>query len=193
MMRFVLNRLMGCTFARSAVKMTEIDQDRQQPNAKRWRPRRVLILMLLVLLAAIMPSIFFGFDNWKRDLTTNYAKLDSRSNDPLLRPLAIHGTPEVIADRIQQWVSQQSRWSIESRQQKDSVITMHLTRTSMLMRFTDDVQVQLVAEGDSTRVEAESQSRLGKADFGQNPRNLKELVRGILNGGILEGGIREGG
>ena len=44
------------------------------------------------------------------------------------------------------------------------------------MRFTDDIVVVLRTEGDLTRVQAQSQSRVGKGDLGQNPRNLKELV-----------------
>jgi uncharacterized protein (DUF1499 family) len=60
---------------------------------------------------------------------------------------------------------------------------MKLTRTTPVMRFTDDIDVVLRAEGNSTRVQAESQSRVGKGDLGQNPRNLKELVGYLMQAG----------
>jgi uncharacterized protein (DUF1499 family) len=171
--------IMGCTSAMAAGKMTQRDDSDDNTAAKARRPRRAIILLVLVVLAAIMLNIFAGITDWKRDLTTNFAKLDAQSDDPLLRPLTISDTPENVADRIDQWAAQQPQWSVESRQQKGLVVNMHLTHTSKLLRFTDDVHVQLLPDKIGTRVEAESQSRIGKADFGQNPRNLRELVRGL--------------
>ncbi len=50
------------------------------------RPRRAIIVMVLAAAAAMM-SIFSRIENWKRDFTVNYAKLDPQSSDPQLRPL----------------------------------------------------------------------------------------------------------
>jgi uncharacterized protein (DUF1499 family) len=46
------------------------------------------------------------------------------------------------------------------------------------MRFKDDIWVTL-APGETegtTIVQVRSQSRLGRGDLGQNPRNIKELL-----------------
>lgn len=142
-------------------------------------PRRIIIVLVLAVSAAIMLSIFSRIENWKRDLTTNYAKLDPNSPDPMLRPLTIPSSPDEVADRVEQWVARQPRWSIEAREKTDSAITLHLIHRTTLMRFTDDIHVRLEIDGKQTRVEAESQSRVGKGDLGQNPRNLKELVSGL--------------
>jgi uncharacterized protein (DUF1499 family) len=135
--------------------------------------------MVLVVSAAMMMSIFSRIENWKRDFTVNHAKLDPRSSDPLLRPLVVSQSPGEIAKLIEQWAEKHSRWSVESHAEIEGGIEIHLTRTTLVMRFIDDIHVRLAAAGDGTRVDAESQSRVGKGDLGQNPRNLRELVSGL--------------
>jgi len=129
--------------------------------------------------AALMLGIFSRLENWKRDLTTNHAKLDPRSSDHALRPLTIGRSPEEVAALIERWAAAQPHWTFESSETTDSEITIHLTRSTKLLRFIDDIQIRLTSQVGGTQIEAESQSRLGKADFGQNPKNLKELVSGL--------------
>ncbi len=127
-----------------------------------------------------MLSVFSRIDNWKRDLTTNHARLSDDASDERLRPPLVKGTPTEVADRIARWIGQQGRWKLVRQQRIKQGVDMNLTRTTSIMRFTDDVDVYLRAEGDSTRVQAQSQSRVGKGDLGQNPRNLKELVGNLM-------------
>jgi uncharacterized protein (DUF1499 family) len=129
--------------------------------------------------AVIILSIFARLENWKRDLTTNHAKLTQDARDPLLRPLLLPRSADHVANQVQQWAGSQSQWAVESTDENDQTIKIHLTRTTGIMRFTDDIHVELIRAGAQTRVEAASQSRIGKADFGQNPRNLKELVQAL--------------
>ncbi len=56
---------------------------------------------------------------------------------------------------------------------------MRAVRTTPLFRFRDDVTVRVHADGDGTRAEVTSASRIGKGDLGQNPRNIKELLRAV--------------
>jgi uncharacterized protein (DUF1499 family) len=130
-----------------------------------------------------MLSVFSRIDNWKRDLTTNQARLSDDAGDEQLRPPLVSGTPTEVAERIVRWVGQTGRWQLVSQQKIDQGVEMKLTRTTSIMRFTDDIDVVLRAESDSTRVQAQSQSRIGKGDLGQNPRNLKELVGHLLQAG----------
>ncbi len=88
-------------------------------------------------------------------------------------------SPGEVAKLIEQWVKEHPKWSVESRDELAGRIEIHLTRTTPLLRFTDDIHVRLAADGRGTRVDAESQSRFGKGDLGQNPRNLKELMSGL--------------
>ncbi|MDG2222830.1 MAG: DUF1499 domain-containing protein [Rubripirellula sp.] len=143
--------------------------------------------------------VMFGIKNLQRGLTVNFASLEPADEDPQLRPVNLPQLPEIIADRIESWASDRKGWSVvssqnasdsraassqaaSSQQATDQEIQIHLTRTTRLFRFVDDIRVTLNREGQGTRIDATSQSRLGKGDLGQNPRNLKEftqMLRGL--------------
>ena len=130
-----------------------------------------------------MVSVFSRIDNWKRDLTTNHARLTDDAADEQLRPPLVRGMPAEVADRIAAWVESQARWSLVNQKTLDEGLEMNLIRVTPIMRFTDDITVILRNEKEGTRVKAMSQSRVGKGDLGQNPRNLKELVNFLSQSG----------
>ena len=132
-----------------------------------------------------MVSVFSRIDNWKRDLTTNHARLTDDAADEQLRPPLVRGIPAEVADRIAAWVESQARWSLVNQKTLDEGLEMNLIRVTPIMRFTDDITVILRNEKEGTRVKATSQSRVGKGDLGQNPRNLKELVNFLLQSGQI--------
>ena len=156
--------------------------ERLETSGTKWS-KRPAIYISVTITAVIILSVFSRIDNWKRDLTTNQARLSDDAGDEQLRPPVIMGTPAEVAKRIERWVDQQERWKLVSQQKIDQGVEMKLTRTTSIMRFTDDIDVVLRAEGDATRVQAQSQSRVGKGDLGQNPRNLKELVGSLMQAG----------
>lgn len=84
-----------------------------------------------------------------------------------------HG-PGAVLDATECAISRLPRWSLESRTEKG----LQAVRATSMLRFKDDVTV--TAEPDDEpgrmRLTLESASRLGKSDFGQNPRNLRELL-----------------
>lgn len=53
--------------------------------------------------------------------------------------------------------------------------TLHLTRTTPVFRFVDDVRLVFEPKPTGCRVHAESRSRVGVGDLGQNRRNILEL------------------
>ena len=132
-------------------------------------------------------------DNWRRGLTSNWAELRDAHDDPELRPLHLRASPREVAERIRTWAERASRWRLievndcqrgttspepPSARSRTS-IQLQLTRRTRIFRFVDDVRVVLTPSGSGTQVGAESRSRVGKGDLGQNRRNLKELVRGL--------------
>ncbi|MFI5184403.1 MAG: DUF1499 domain-containing protein [Vicinamibacteria bacterium] len=48
--------------------------------------------------------------------------------------------------------------------------------TLALLRLKDDVTIRVRREGSRTKVSARSKSRIGPWDFGQNARNLREIL-----------------
>lgn len=136
----------------------------------------------LILLACCLPVLWILFlvEDWKRDLTTNYATTDATAGDPALRPLDSPLSPEAQSERIVRWVAGKRNWSVASvePQTSEAAIRLHLVRTTAILRFKDDVHVVLTStSGGGSILEATSRSRVGKGDLGQNPRNLRELIQ----------------
>lgn len=63
-------------------------------------------------------------------------------------------------------------WSLEVSDEGN----LHAVRTTKLIRFKDDIGVTVTPSGEGSKLEAESKSRVGKGDLGQNPKNLEELL-----------------
>ena len=152
---------------------------------KPLRTRNVILVTVLAVSVLVMLNIFAQIDNWRRDWTTNTAELAPTATDPDLRPLELPQDVAQVREKLEQWVTAQSNWSLESAAAgnpdgEPASTAVHLTRTTRWMRFTDDIHVELAPGNEGgTRVTAKSQSRIGKGDLGQNPRNLKELVRAL--------------
>ena len=51
--------------------------------------------------------------------------------------------------------------------------------TCKVLNFTDDVAVLARREGDRTRVDVHSNSRVGKGDFGENRRHVAWILEGL--------------
>jgi uncharacterized protein (DUF1499 family) len=129
------------------------------------------ILILVPLLVAI-----WRIDNWQRDFTTNEASTSEAATDPSLRPIEFSGRAEQLAKHVEQAVTELPRWQLLDQRTEGDTTELHLTRTTPLFGFMDDIRVTIQPHADSVRLTAHSKSRLGKGDLGQNPRNLKELL-----------------
>ena len=51
--------------------------------------------------------------------------------------------------------------------------------TTKVLRFKDDVNIRIRRESGKTKVSVKSRSRVGKLDFGQNARNVRELLSAL--------------
>ena len=138
---------------------------------------------LIVAAAVLIPLILIVIqvDDWNRDWTTNHAELEASAKRPELQPQKFDATLESVVDAIDRWAASDSAWQVVSTEEDSRNRVLKLTRTTRVFRFVDDITVRLSVEDDSRVVtlHAESQSRVGKGDLGQNPRNLIALVRGV--------------
>lgn len=67
------------------------------------------------------------------------------------------------------------RWEVVQSDREKGVI--QATRQTRLFRFIDDVRIQMTQKGtQELTVNIRSASRVGKGDFGQNARNIRELL-----------------
>lgn len=108
-----------------------------------------------------------------RWLTRNWADTDE-PGDPSLTPVDLSFPLSDALDHIKGIVRGLPLWRLESVDPQAGTLTA--TRTTRFGRFVDDITIRLETTPTGTRVHARSKSRIGFADFGQNRRNLLELL-----------------
>ena len=135
--------------------------------------------LTILIVAAVL--IFFAaqVEDWSRDLTTNVAATEDDAADERLRPIEAAIPPRELAQRVEEAVRSLGNWRMEERKEPGSGVEFHFVRTTPVLRFQDDIRVRIVPKGGGARLTAESQSRVGKGDLGQNPRNLRELLDAV--------------
>ena len=137
----------------------------------------MLILVGLAMLAILL-VIALQVDDWSRDLTTNRAATSIDSSDPTLRPVELPASVDQVKEVIHRFAERNDAWTIDAVATAAAAETsLCLVRTTRWLGFADDVQVLLQSTERGTRVDIASQSRVGKGDLGQNPRNIRELLR----------------
>lgn len=142
------------------------------PRQRKGRVLRRAGLALLVLLLVVAAQV----DDWSRDLTTNVAATHPDARDAALRPILSAASLDDLVDVVRRAAQGLPRWELGELDQLRGRCTLHLRRKSALFGFVDDVTVVVEDRGDRRVISAESRSRVGKGDLGQNPRNLKALL-----------------
>jgi uncharacterized protein (DUF1499 family) len=136
-------------------------------------------LVVLLVLAALIGALI-QVENWSRDFTTNSAATDESSPDPRQRPIESARPPAELAEVVVAAATKLPRWNLNERIDSDNQVELHFIRSTALWRFKDDIRVRLEpTDTGGSRLTAESRSRVGKGDLGQNPRNLRELLEAV--------------
>jgi uncharacterized protein (DUF1499 family) len=112
-------------------------------------------------------------------LTRNWADTDE-PGDAALAPPELELPPDEAQRFVEEVLRRLPHWQVEASGPGKG--TIHATRRTRLWRFVDDVWLRLEPMPRGVRVHGRSQSRLGKADLGQNRRNLQELFAALRKG-----------
>jgi len=147
---------------------------------------RTMLWIVLAIVGGVIVLLLIGVasqvDDWGRDLTTNHATTSEAADDPLLRPLHTQLSPEETVQAVRAAVAEMNHWDeVDKQPPADGARILHLIRSTGLWRFKDDVTVRVEPDGSRAGavIHVKSQSRVGKGDLGQNPRNIKELLRSV--------------
>jgi uncharacterized protein (DUF1499 family) len=151
------------------------------PIKRMWIALYMVAGLFFATLLGIAIVLVTTVEDWSRDLSVNVATTDANSADERLRPIHSSLPPGKIAERVEAAAAALPRWELASREEnaaaEEQAVLLHFIRTTPLMRFKDDIRVRIEAAPDGGSVlTAESRSRVGKGDLGQNPRNLRELL-----------------
>ena len=158
-----------------------------QKSLKTYNWRRILwggLVCGMLCMLAVFICIAVQIDDWSRDLTTNYAETHADASDPRLRSLRLKAKPEEIRRIIAAFTRNNTGWELVDSQVSLDESRIKLIHITPIMRFVDDVQIILRASPSGTPpsgtlVDISSHSRVGKADLGQNPRNIYELYQAL--------------
>lgn len=84
-------------------------------------------------------------------------------------------TPDELQQPIERAIGKLRRWTPEFSGERG----FKVIRKSALFHFEDDVTVRIQEHQYGSEATFESASRVGKYDFGQNPRNLRKLLAAV--------------
>jgi uncharacterized protein (DUF1499 family) len=166
---------------------------------KGWRPRAVrgAMLPMLVMLTVVLPRACGGVHPIN-DITTDTT--DSLHFAPELAALRENGQREAVL-RLQRDVYPEVQpllltappgeafaaalaaarsmpgWEISAEELPSGRIEA-VARTS-LFHFEDDVAIRVRAEGEGSRIDARSRSRVGQSDFGANAARIVSYLRAV--------------
>ncbi|MBL8799887.1 MAG: DUF1499 domain-containing protein [Planctomycetia bacterium] len=114
--------------------------------------------------------------HWLRWFTRNWADTSEDGDAALVPPILSLPLAEALV-HIEEAIGRLRRWRVEKVD--SDKLTIHACRQTRLLRFVDDILIRLEPTAQGTRVHLRSQSRVGVGDFGQNRRNLQELLQAL--------------
>lgn len=129
--------------------------------------------LLRALVAAPLVLLLGSLLIWP---ATNRVTTAGTRGYPEIKPLESTRTPAQLTAALQAFAQARPRWTLVS---SDAGGLQHALEARTRVGFVDDVKVRIEPRSGGARVHAESASRLGKLDFGQNARNLRELLAAL--------------
>ena len=128
--------------------------------------------LVILALAGVAAGAFFA---WPRlnDVTTG-----KTPEYPDLQDKNWAAGENRVAEAAKAAIARLPRWTLQGAGKGPggwSLQAVRATRTG----FKDDITVRIVAEGGRTVVNVRSRSRTGTIDFGQNARNIRELLAAL--------------
>jgi uncharacterized protein (DUF1499 family) len=96
-----------------------------------------------------------------------------RAGYPDLAPLTLPQAPAAVFEHALQLV-QARGWTVVASDAEEGRI--EAVATSRLFGFADEVTIRIVPEGNGSRVDMRSRSRLGKIDRGTNARRIRSWL-----------------
>lgn len=141
------------------------------------KPKTPVSVIIAGIVLTILTIICLQVDDWSRDWTQNTSETDPAAKDVAMHPIATQLPTMEFADLVIAAMKEVPRWElIEQTDDGEDRTKLDFVHSTFLMRYKDDVAVEIVKTETGSTLYAKSQSRIGKGDLGQNPRNIKELI-----------------
>ena len=96
-----------------------------------------------------------------------------RQGYPEIGPLTLKAPSDTVFEKVRD-VAIDMDWRIRAAEAGEG--RLEAVAVTPLIRFKDDVVVRLRPDGDGTRVDVRSRSRIGRHDLGTNAKRIREFL-----------------
>jgi uncharacterized protein (DUF1499 family) len=159
-------------------------------------------LGLLAILVVLFPAFSAGSHPRINDISTDLedvpaftqagAQLDNKGRDmgyppefkpivregyPGLKPLRASAPPDAVFEKAVALAKEQPGWKVTSENLQ--AWTFEGVVETGIFRFRDDFVVRVRPEGEGSRVDMRSKSRVGKGDLGANAKRIEQFFQGL--------------
>jgi uncharacterized protein (DUF1499 family) len=125
---------------------------------------------LLLLVVAGAAAAFLA---WPR---LNMVETGRTPEYPDLQPREYAASEQRVTEALKAAAGRLSRFTFVGAGRGPGGSEVHYVAATPVLRLKDDVNVRIRREGAKTKVTVRSKSRMGTMDFGQNARNVRELL-----------------
>ena len=98
---------------------------------------------------------------------------------PDLQPREYAASEQRVTEAVKAAAGRLGRFTFVGAGRGPGGSELQYTASTRVFRFKDDVNVRIRREGTKTKVTVRSKSRMGTMDFGQNARNVRELLAAL--------------
>lgn len=95
---------------------------------------------------------------------------------PDLKPRDYNASADTVAHAAKAAIARLPAWTVVGAGHGAAGAEIQAVHTTRVLRFKDDVTIRLTRTSGRTHVSIRSKSRVGSWDFGQNARNIRELL-----------------
>jgi uncharacterized protein (DUF1499 family) len=131
--------------------------------------KRILLVLIVAGAAAALLA-------WPR---INSVETGRTPEYPDLQPREYAAGEQKVTEALKAAVARLPRFAFVGAGRGPGGSEVHYVASTRVLRFKDDVNVRIRREGGKTKVSVRSKSRVGTLDFGQNARNIRELLAAL--------------
>jgi len=131
--------------------------------------KRILLVLVVAGAAATLLA-------WPR---LNDVETGRTPEYPDLQPREYAGSEQRVTEALKAAAARLGRFAFVGAGRGPGGSELQYVASTRVLRFKDDVSVRIRREGGKTKVTVRSRSRVGKLDFGQNARNVRELLAAL--------------
>ena len=102
-----------------------------------------------------------------------------KTHYPEVKPLCIKVSMDVVWPAIIRKIEENPSWQATVLDENNRYVEAIVTTS--LLRFKDDIAIELRPQGESVEIHMRSRSRLGKSDLGANASRILNFLNSISN------------